>query len=409
MESENKQNKKESKIKYGIIIPLVGGMAVGNEMATGQKPNVMLSYPAFAKNDAHAKLNFPDVPFLEIDEAENKLLKKERSQLDSIGELDFVSAVCPCAGLSTLNSSNRGADAPQNDWLYKTARFVFNEISPKVFWGENAPALGSASGEPVADKLYAIGKEYGYSFTIVKTDTRLHGIPQRRTRTFYFFWKGTGVPILNSYARESPSLAEYIDQVPKDALYMDEFTRNDFDTNGYLKWFYSKPEHLDMFAGKSKTVTHFAKMESKWDELISYLEEHGDEKEVKFIKHAKYKVTSGKNFWDSSPYLLHGRSYIQAIQGRVFEHAIHHSNERYVSIREHMHLMGLPHDYQLTDIKHASNICQNVPTCTARDMTLEVVKYINGELDVQNKDREIFNNMQESKKEDKIKAKVKLF
>lgn len=397
-------------MKYATIIPLIGGMSVGNKMATGENPVAFLSYDAFAKNDAHAKLNFSDVPFMTINEETNELNKEDKQRIEQIGELDFVSSVCPCAGLSTLNSSNRGADAPQNDWMYKTARFVFEQLKPKVFWGENAPALGSASGKPVADNLFEIGKEYGYSFTIVKTDTRLHGIPQRRTRTFYFFWKDSGVPVLNSYNRESKSLTDYIDEVPKDALYMDEFTRNDFDTNGYLKWFYSNPEHLKLFAGKSKTVAHFAKMENKWDELISYLEENGDEKEIKFIKHAKSKVMNDKNFWDSTPYMLYGRSYIQAIQGRVFKHAIHHNNERYLSIREHMHLMGLPHDYELTDIKHASNICQNVPTCTARDWTYEVMKFIKGELSIQNKERDVFNNMKEAKENsEKVKAKVKLF
>ena len=41
-----------------------------------------------------------------------------------IPKVDFVTAVCPCAGLSSANSSNRGHDAPQNDWMYKTAEFV---------------------------------------------------------------------------------------------------------------------------------------------------------------------------------------------------------------------------------------------------------------------------------------------
>jgi hypothetical protein len=43
-----------------------------------------------------------------------------------------------------------------------------------------------------------------------------------------------------------------------------------------------------------------------------------------------------------------------------------------------MHLMGLPNDFDLvtTELNH---ICQNVPVCTAADMTREVVAVLNGE------------------------------
>jgi hypothetical protein len=42
--------------------------------------------------------------------------------------------------------------------------------------------------------------------------------------------------------------------------------------------------------------------------------------------------------------------------------------------------MGLPHDYELLEKGQWNHIAQNVPTVTARDWTLEVIKYINGEL-----------------------------
>jgi len=48
-----------------------------------------------------------------------------------LSKVDFVSSVCPCAGLSLLNYSGnsesgnkRGSDASQNEWLYKSTEFV---------------------------------------------------------------------------------------------------------------------------------------------------------------------------------------------------------------------------------------------------------------------------------------------
>ncbi len=55
--------------------------------------------------------------------------------------------------------------------------------------------------------------------------------------------------------------------------------------------------------------------------------------------------------------------------------------------------MGLPFDFNLQS-KRLNDVAQNVPTCTARDMTYEVIKYLNGELE---------NSGYENYKQDNIK------
>ena len=49
-------------------------------------------------------------------------------------------------------------------------------------------------------------------------------------------------------------------------------------------------------------------------------------------------------------------------------------------------MMGLPHDFEFTNLRDINHIAQNVPTCTAKDMASEVLKYINGELPDSGKD-----------------------
>ena len=54
------------------------------------------------------------------------------SQILAGGEIDFINSVCPCAGLSMLNTSKgkkgRSADAAQNMWMYKSSEFVLANI-----------------------------------------------------------------------------------------------------------------------------------------------------------------------------------------------------------------------------------------------------------------------------------------
>ena len=72
--------------------------------------------------------------------------------------VDYINGVCPCAGLSMLNTSktsgiSRGSDAEMNKWMFQSAEYVLGRIKPKVFWGENAPGLFTTIGLGVVDGL----------------------------------------------------------------------------------------------------------------------------------------------------------------------------------------------------------------------------------------------------------------
>jgi site-specific DNA-cytosine methylase len=86
-----------------------------------------------------------------------------------------------------------------NEWMQTTAEYVLGEIKPKVFWGENAPRLASKMGEPVVKKLRATARENGYTMSIYKTKSILHGLSQVRDRTFYFFWQGHEIPVFDYF------------------------------------------------------------------------------------------------------------------------------------------------------------------------------------------------------------------
>ena len=49
------EKKKQNKIRWGTIIPLIGGSAIGCEQATGTLPDFHLSYSPFTNNEKHLR------------------------------------------------------------------------------------------------------------------------------------------------------------------------------------------------------------------------------------------------------------------------------------------------------------------------------------------------------------------
>ena len=64
---------------------------------------------------------------------------------------------------------------------------------------------------------------------------------------------------------------------------------------------------------------------------------------------------------------------------------VHPREDRFFSAREYKHLMGLPHDFSIDHERNLNHIAQNVPTCTARDMALQVIKFVKGQLPMTDK------------------------
>ena len=68
-----------------------------------------------------------------------------------------------------------------------------------------------------------VGEKHGYSFSLMKTNTELHGIPQKRIRTFYFFWNTPTVPELTYKYKKAKTFSNYLKEIPKSATQQDMF------------------------------------------------------------------------------------------------------------------------------------------------------------------------------------------
>lgn len=363
-------------IKWATCVPLIGGSAIGCYNTIGHKPEYHISYKPFAGNEKHLMNYWPDVQRFQLDAEDFDV-----SQLPKM-DIDIVNAVCPCAGLSML-SHKASPDSKVNEWMYRSAEFVLSTIKPKVFWGENAPALATSKGRPVALHLAEIGRKYGYSYSMIKTNAEEHGLPQNRQRTFYFFWKSSMAPIIGYHHRKGLSFQDYLKTVPKNATFQDCFTNTSNIENNLEYQFIKEKTGLDyqdiIKTYKKGTFCGLVLRLAGTDEFISWLEKREESKQrnslIRIYKHIRHKFSIGKGIMDHSYQFYTKR--MNAFVGSKLYMTLHPTEKRFLNVREQMHIMGLPDDFQLLDWKRSGNhICQNVPTLTTQDFVKECIRFV---------------------------------
>ena len=369
-------------ITWAPLIPLIGGQMLGAEKAFGRPPEAIYSYGGFEANDSHY-VNYQnntkgrDIPYIKLDEAEPGQIKK----------VDVVSGTPPCAALSQLNTGttaeSKGAGCAKNDFMYMVFKDGIDKLGAKVVIVENAPALYTNKGRPVANKLYEICKERGYSLTLFKTSTRFHGVPQGRDRSFAIGWKSESAPIMNYYNRPRKDFAEYLQEIPSDALHQDLIINKNVPDEPYYTFIKTKTNRDIrelMIEEGVKTTLNYVNKKGWMKEANEWFHKTGHEKGIKYSDHAIMKYADGKGVWDGSVHVF--GEYMNAVIGRNMVDTIHPTEERSLTIREALHMMGFPEDFELLDgLKKMNHIAQNCPVPTSRDMHLEIGKFLKGELE----------------------------
>jgi len=365
-------------ISHASIVPLIGGETIGASAAYGSKPDYFLSYSAFADNDSHIRNYMPDVPFYLLDEGQ----KAPHS-------VDVVHTVCPCAGLSQL-SHGFGDHNENNKWMGLTANYVLGEMRPKVFWGENAPGFAGKIGETVRNELKKIGKDNGYTMSVYRTKTLLHGGPQIRERSFYFFWKGDKTPLMNYYNRPHTPIEDVLNGV-KSNFQMEPInkktpSKDDIYYKSILEEIHGGITHKEFAeivepqkVRNADVFSYIERMGYNYQQVGAWMEKHGYEKEVEKCKYRDAKLKAGGNIMRRGTIVP--KDNIGAFVGHYPTMLTHPVEDRYITYREAMTIMGLPSDFELLNPKKSANhICQNVPVQTATDMAEETKKYLNNEL-----------------------------
>lgn len=368
-------------ITYATIVPLIGGESIGlSRVLNDQNPEYVLSYSGFSANDEHyisylRKQRGWSGDYVLIDEVSNYKPKR----------VDVVNTVCPCAGLSSL-SPTFGHQNEKNEWMYQTAQYVLEQIQPRVFWGENAPRLFSQSGRPVLNKLYELARKYGYTLNVYSTKSMLHGIPQKRARTFYFFVQEENrVPIFRYYDRE-PEGAEHVVNRPKNSNDSMNFLINKKDPYDNPWFAYCMHKHgvttiRDLYESLDTSIlslVHARKLSNgNMLEVAEYLKANDfEEKAVLRAQAIQEKLDKKMNYWHHGNIVPKGISpALTRVDAETF---VNPFEEKYITIRDCFRLMGLPDDMELERPRHLDAIFQNVPVGTATDMMRNVISYLEG-------------------------------
>lgn len=374
-------------ITHGTFISLIGGMAIGQRMAFGSETTWDLSFEPFKDNETSYRYNY-NVPIKYLQGDDITGWEKQMDEFN-LPYVDVVSCVPPCAGLSMLNTSTRirGANAPQNDWIYNSLYLTLKFIKPKVIIGENAPGLFTNLGETVRSNLWSFAERSGYSLMFIKTNTFFHGVPQHRHRTFYVFIKGNQLPIFNFYRTKGPTLAEYLKDVPYKKT--DEVTKGlayDYMLH-YIMRFENWREILEECVGVWGVITKY----DLFDDFEEYAssDENLNVYKLRKLEFIKGKLANNKGFWDDSV-KYYGTKAINAVIGKNVVNTLHPTEIRSFTNQELLYLMGHPTDFKLQSKTH--HIFQNVPAITARDWFIEIREYLNGNREMVDKRTMMFNN-----------------
>ena len=378
-------------MKHAGIIPLIGGEILASEEAYGVRPEYLLTYSGFMNNEKHLihryKSQGYDIPYHILDQTELSSL--------NLPQIDVMSSVCPCAGLSNYHNAY-GEENQNNQWLEKTTQLVLNEVKPKVLWGENAPALATNVGKFMKNKMIDIADKAGYNMSIYMTKSLNHGNPQIRRRTFYFFWQrehfNNSIPVFEYYSRQPVNIREYLidiktnfqtdvisKKIPsKDDIYYRYFlevVKNGMSHKDFSEEISKDPNFTRPFFNVEFEMVN--RMGVTYETIGEWMKEQGNQREADRCLRRHVKLKSGKGvMWRGTVIPVR---YIGAFVVHMPYVVAHPTEDRYLNYREAMTIMGLPQDFELLDPEDSINhICQNVPYYTAKDMATEVKAAIEG-------------------------------
>lgn len=397
-------------MKWGVIQPLTGGVVVGGIDALNTPPSWIISYPGLTEVKHNKQGDITTVGneygILKWLKDHNQLPpyqvfnKKPFQNTDLNVELiddpvwstspvdysdtDIVISVPVCSGLSGATIAPQDTKDERNCNMIWNAEFALAKVSPKVYIFENAPALFTGKGSQVRSQLNDLGSKYGYSVVYYKTDTCLHDNCQKRPRTFVIFIKHRngeiGTPVFRfenkpvdaeTFFSRIPSNASQqvtVKMPPINALFM-EYIHNKFgnDYRSHVQqWILDSVINNNLFDDVCKYAANSNADKKTIDSLVH------------LMQHIKHKLELGKGYYCLLPSFSRADKPLPVVMFKTIPSLLHYKEERLYTIRELLHEMGMPHDYELQGNIEANyaKIGQNVPVRTAQWIISEAARIV---------------------------------
>lgn len=389
-------------MKYLVIQPNLGGIALAVENVTKSKPIAILTFEKLRKvcdvyHDYAVKHGFVG-PYLSLTDPnlDEKtrfwpfLDKKNKDEFDKIDttNLDLIVSCPKCSGLSMMNQGFKGenrasSDCHLNDYQILCVNFALS-LKPKVFMYENGIGLSEEIGEDLRAKINKTAENEGYSVSYIKIDTRNYGLPHKRPRTMVIFVKDN-CPIFENFHEKKVMLKDFLAKYPPED-----------DEESLIKAF------------NEKLYVRFAKAkygENYFDILCQLLKKHRfartfdledcaklksiakNEKEVKKIDKITERIKIKRGWFEMDDIHI-PVDYIGAILFKTFYRDVNIVRHRQISRRDGLRLFGMPEDFPVPDVEYREScrfIGRNVPVNTVEYFVKQIIKYLNNELNFSDK------------------------
>lgn len=418
----------EQRLTYTNFLPLIGPFHWAAK-AMGMECVQTVSYPKMQGNEQHIKANDPSapdpilLPDNMLDDFTFDLSNmQEKIRENNIKKTDFVFALPPCSGFSMM-STTTASDSKANICMIEAIKYYIVSDS-EVLLFENAPGLAGEKGQVfLRDYVYKMLEHNDlinkYKFTLFKTDTDQHGLPQHRPRTFMIMYKSDKhKKVINTEIITHKTIEKLFEDLPfeEDPSTQHTYLRSKLGDE-YLDYINNSPkgkkvieEVYKTFEGKSdwrydiittlakKILNHEAiadwKFDTKTPQAIN--SEHDSEilddaypllnKSLTTLREKIYRKGMF-TFRDSGPILF--KDYTSALVGKNnwnLTRTFKDGRMRYLTFREKARLMGYPDSFKLVDLeKNNNHICQNAPLTTVTSAIKWAIQIL------ENKDIELIN------------------
>lgn len=399
------------KIKWCAIQPLTGGMYLGAEKATGCKAEFILTYPGFGDpiidkktgevvgggNEYHLMTYLDKVgrrpeykvlnrkAFQNDDDMNPEILNHEKWTINPDKDLDYSNmdlcvAVPVCSGLSTATIGTQEAKEARNCNMIWISKYALRVIKPNVYIFENAPTFMGARGEYIRLQLEALANETGYSINYYRTDTQYHDNCQKRKRTFIIFYKKEFAPKMD-FERIETDYDEYFSRIPKDATQQEPL---DFNVVNCVNLFcieFLKERFGSEWRNSIVNIFDYIIKNRLFNDVMDYINTKSNatdkQKETMnhFFTHVQEKLAMNRGFYHALPYIPRDGK-LPAVMFKMMQSVLHPHEDRLLSPRECLHLMGHPFDYELQGkiLREYPKIGQNVPVRTAYWIVSEALR-----------------------------------
>lgn len=428
---------RDKKIKWCAIQPLTGGMYLGTEKAVGCPAEFILTYsgngdPIYDKktnelngggNEYHLMTYLDKVGrrpeykmfnrkmFQNDNDMNPEILNHDYWTLNPDKDLDYSNmdlcvAVPVCSGLSTATIGSDEAKELRNCNMIWISKYALKVINPNIYIFENAPTFMGARGDKIRVQLEALAKETGYSIVYYRTDTQYHDNCQKRKRTFIIFFKKEFAPQMQFEHIECNS-DQYLSRISKNATQQEPL---DFNVVNYVNMFcidYLKEQFGTDWRNNVENIFQYIIKNKLFNEVLNYVDncKNASDKQKEqmhhFVNHVTAKLAANRGFYHALPFIPRDGK-LPAVMFKMMQSCLHPHEDRLLSIRECLHLMGHPDDYELQGkpLREYPKIGQNVPVRTAYWIVSEALRAFNrdNELDEQKKIRFFDNIKQEELK-----------